>query len=168
MQEIVMKKFLLFCLCAVVLMFTGCATLQGVVGQPQLKKFTFVTKDHTYEALLPEQIPKPTTDKCTYKFNPWGFMGVLHAYFNEGKEPVPVYPAASFWFLKEMGVIGVVWHTLNDDRTLNHDTYIYIKGIPIHVPTEKFDAFIHKLMPKQPESTSESVPTELPFNQKRI
>jgi len=132
-------------------LMVGCATLQNWIGQPQLQTYTFNYNGKEYSALLPNDVPLPLENaeqigRCPHH---WSGLCVIHVLYAAGMQPRPDYPNASFWFTKELGIVALVWHTLNNDGTKKHTPYIYIKGLPVKVSSEEIQAKLDELTGKQ-------------------
>lgn len=146
-----MRKLLSLCVIMALFLMVGCATLQNWIGQPQLQTYTFIFDGGEYSALLPNDVPLPLENaeqigRCPHH---WSGLCVIHVLYAAGVQPRPDYPNASFWFTKELGIVALVWHTLNNDGTKKHTPYIYIKGLPVKVSSEEIQAKLDELTGKQ-------------------
>lgn len=129
------------------LLLPGCATLQNLIGQPQLETYTFNYNGQDYSALLPKEVPMPPETAVQLPQSFWGIVYSMHVQYVAGKQPEPRLPVASFWFTPDLGIIALVWHTL-EDGTVKHQAWIYVKGIPIGTTEELFDKMIKDLFTK--------------------
>lgn len=138
-----MRKVILALFVAVFLM-AGCAALQP---QPQLRTYTFNYDGNDYSALLPEQVPMPPESaQLVIQCFPFAVeVCTMHIWYGEGKAPLPMFPVASFWFAEELDVIGLVWHTLAADGTIQNVPFLYVRGLPVLVSAQGFDAFLNGL-----------------------
>ena len=123
----------------VAISFSGCATLQNLIGQPQLQTYTFLYDGGEYSALLPEEVPLPPKDAATQPdwFPGWGALYVMHVAYGEAG----VLPVVSFWFTQELGVVAVVYHVMVGDK-VEHKTYIYLKGLPVKAGREEINKLL--------------------------
>ena len=123
----------------------GCALLQ--IGQPRLQTYTFIYDGGEYSALLPEGVPVPP-EMAQLVIDPYpGGIYAMHVEYMAGGQ-IPEYPVISFWFTQELGVVALVWHTLEADGTTKHIGWLYIKGFPIPTNEEAFEKFINELAGK--------------------
>lgn len=128
--------------------FQGCATLQTWFGQPQLQTYTFNYNGEDYSALLPKEVPMPPETAVQVPMSYWGIVYAMHVHYSAGKQPNPKLPAASFWFTPDLGVVGIAWHTLESDGSVEHQGWLYIKGIPVGTTIELFQEMIDGLLMK--------------------
>ena len=143
-----MRKLLSLCVIVALFLMVGCALLK-FVGQPQLQTYTFNYDGGEYSALLPKEVPMPPEDAQLNPYClPWGICG-MHVQYMAGKEPIPRYPVATFWFTKERGIIALVWHTLKDGIK-KHNPFLYLKGLPVPTTSEAIEELLTELpSPKQ-------------------
>lgn len=150
-KHMIVVVFMLLCMILYVFLLgsiNGCATLQSLIGQPQLQTYTFNYNGKDYSALLPEQVPMPPGTAVQKPQSYWGIVYAIHVHYNAGEQPKPRLPCASFWFTPDLGVFGFVWHTLESDGTVKHEGWLYVKGIPVGTTTELFDKMLEDLLTK--------------------
>jgi len=143
-------------LCAIValcvwliLIMSGCAMLQNLIGQPQLQTYSFTYNGGEYSALLPKEVPLPPEDAAVDPMCYFNGICVLHIAYMAGNQPEIEYPVASFWFTKELGVVALIWHTLKADGSRKHIGWLYVKGLPVPTHKKAFEAFMNELPGKQ-------------------
>ena len=150
-----MRKLLSLCvivaLCVwLILIMSGCAMLQNLIGQPQLQTYSFNYNAGTYSALLPKEVPLPPEDAAVDPMCYFNGICGMHVQYMAGKETIPRYPVATFWFTKERGIIALVWHTLKPDGTKKHNPFLYLKGLPVPTTSEAIEELLTELpSPKQ-------------------
>ncbi len=135
-----MRKLSLCVLTATLLiLLMGCATLNNLIGQPQLQTYTFLYDGGEYSALLPKEVPLPPEDAITQPdwFPGWGALYVMHVAYGEPGLP----PVVSFWFTQELGVVAIVYHIMVEGK-VEHKAYIYLKGLPVEVGPEEINKLL--------------------------
>lgn len=152
-MEVIMEKMpkylkqQLFCLVLIMLLsiliviFPSCATLTNLIGQPQLKTYTFTYNAQEYSAILPKEVPElPELAKQKLVCYDWtGPLCVNHVRYIENQ----IYPVVSFWFTANLGVVAIVYHADVAGR-LEHIPYIYLKGVPVKVTPEEINELLEK------------------------
>jgi len=122
-------------------LFTSCAALTNLIGQPQLKTYTFTYNGQEYPAILPKEVPElPEFAKMTIQCYDWiGPLCVNHVRYVENQ----VYPVVSFWFTADLGVVALIYHA-DVEGKLEHIPYIYLKGLPVKVTVEEVEKLLEK------------------------
>lgn len=133
---------------AMLLYFSGCATLQNLIGQPQLQTYTFIYNAYEYSVLLPKEVPTPPEKSQLVPESYLEGIYAMHIWYMGGEESELRMPVASFWFTLDLGVVGLVWHTLKSDGTTEHKLFLYVKGIPIPTQRAPFNKFLKELKGK--------------------
>lgn len=151
------KDLVVCIIVAHLLLVVSCAILQSHTEQSQLQIYTFNYNGKDYSVLLPEQIAMPPENaqldlQC---FPAPVSICAMHVWYIEGKKPIPALPVASFWFTKKLGVVGLVWHTLNLDGSIKHEPFLYIKGLPVPTNYQGFEALLNKLL--KPKASGEKI-----------
>ena len=125
----------------------GCAMLD-LIGQPQLQTYTFNYDGQEYSALLPEEVPLPPEKAQLYPDYYPGGIYAMYVHYMGGIQPLPEYPVATFWFTQELGIVAVVWHTLEPDGSEKHLGWLYVKGLLVPTNREAFEKFMNGIMGK--------------------
>ena len=91
---------------------------------------------------LPECVPIPPPEAITVEDLPymWWPISAIHIYYLQ-----PKMPTLSIYFTKELGVFGIVWHTLEADELEKHEAFMYVGGRPVLVALEDFDVFFYDI-----------------------
>ena len=126
----------------------GCAMLD-VIGQPKLQTYTFIYDGGEYSALLPKEVPLPPqkaqlNPDCGYP----GRICAMHVWYMGNKPLFPEYPVATFWFTEKLGIVALIWHTVQSGETPKHIGWLYVKGLPISTNMEAFETFMEGLAGK--------------------
>lgn len=136
-------------LVVIILLFSGCAFFDNLVKQSEAQIYTFNYDGKDFSALLPNHVPMPPEDANIVIQDFWAIY-VLHAQFMEGKEPYSYLPVVSFWFTPDLGVFGLVWHTLGSDGEIRHEAFLYFGGLPVPADIEKFQETLDNLASGKP------------------
>lgn len=142
-----MRKLFSLCVIVALVLMVGCAMLD-LIGQAQLKTYTFNYDGQEYSALLPKEVPLPPEKAQFFPDYYPGGIYVMHVQYMGDNQPIPEYPVASFWFTQELGVVAVVWHTLQSGETPKHIGWLYVKGLPVSTNMEAFETFMNELAGK--------------------
>lgn len=132
---------LIIVLAIAVIFLTSCATLKTLIGQPQLKTYTFTYDGREYPTLLPKEVPElPEFPKTMIQCYDWiGPLCVNHVRYVENQ----VYPVVSFWFTADLGVVALIYHAEVEGK-LEHIPYIFIKGLPVKITPEEVNSLLKK------------------------
>ena len=138
---------IIFMVLAFLVLVPSCATLTNLIGQSQVKTYTFTYDGHEYPAILPNAVPElPEFAKQTFSCYDWiGPLCVNHVRYIENQ----VYPVVSFWFTADLGVVAIVYHAAVEGK-LEHIPYIYLKGLPVKVTSSEVNKLL-ELRSKYPK-----------------
>lgn len=139
--QFIIGILLIFIALVFLTLFPSCATLTNLIGQPQLKTYTFTYNGQEYPAILPKEVPElPEFAKMTIQCYDWiGPLCVNHVRYVENQ----VYPVVSFWFTADLGVVALIYHA-DVEGKLEHIPYIYLKGLPVKVSKDEINNLLGK------------------------
>ena len=139
------------------LLLSNCAFLQNLIGQYEPQIYTFNYNGEDYSITLPQHIPLPGVKAQLNPKDYWNGVHALHVWYMEGSSAHPVMPVLSLWFAEDLGVFGLVWHTVKPDGTVEHEPFLVVKGLPIPTAVEKFNKFLsgvyRRILELKPENS---------------